>query len=273
MPREKDESEPPGIVVLYTSLMILLLAFFILLNTLSKTEEARVEAAFQSLMGSFGFKPGAPSPMQSKTKLALPNAAPLKKVDRDYRSLRGLVRDENLKDLVKFLRTTRYRTVVMPDLLLFEPGTLVLSVEGEDFLTKVAGMVRGGEYPMSIVGHTDKAPPVKGVAFNNWELSSMRALKVVKFLVAQGVEPVRLAAFGKSYYEPLVSPSPKNPSALLFNNRVELVMDARDPNLERLPESAPQRNLNLRGFRIDFWETGKDEQKQQEEDKDARPLQ
>lgn len=273
MPREKDDSEPPGIVVLYCSLMILLLAFFILLNTISKTEEARVEAAFQSLVGAFGFKPGAPSPMQTDSKLRLPNAAPLKRIDQDYRSLRGLVRDENLKDLVKLLRSKNYRTVVMPDLMLFEPGGLELSPEGLDFLTKVAEMVRGGEYPLSVRGHTDLAPPKLGVAFNNWELSSMRALTVLKFLITQGLEPTRLAAFGMSHFDPYVKPGPDNPQAQLFNNRVELVMDARDPDLERLPESGPQRNLKLKGFSIDFWDTGKAEDKKQDEDEAGRPLQ
>ena len=272
MPREKDDSELPGIVVLYTSLMILLLAFFILLNTMSVTEEARVEAAFQSLVGSFGFKVAAPNPMQSDTKMRLPAAAPLKKVDRDYRSLRGLVRDENLDGLVKLLRSERFRTLVMPDLLLFEPGRVELSAEGQEFLSKVAELVRDGSYPMSVVGHTDEAPPALGVAYNNWELSGMRALKVVKFLIAQGLEPTRLAALGKGQYEPLVKPRADDPRALLFNNRVELVMDARDPALERMPETSPQRNLNLRGFRFDFWDTGKKEKVDQTENEGARPL-
>jgi chemotaxis protein MotB len=263
---QQEERSGGGIVVLYTSLMILLLAFFILLNTMSKTEEARVEAAFQSLAGSFGFTTGDLSPLDAKSKLRHATAAPIKKIDQDYRSLRGLIRDPRLKDLVKLLRSDSFKTVAIPDVLLFEPGTLDLSPEGQDFLARVAEIIRDGEYPLSLNGHTDSAPPPEAVAFNNWELSAKRALVVVRYLIAQGVEPKRLAAVGMADTQPMIAPRPDNPQAVMFNNRVELVMDARDTAQDRLPDAGPVRNLNLRGFWFDFWNTGKELKEDQEED-------
>jgi chemotaxis protein MotB len=262
---QEEERSGGGIVVLYTSLMILLLAFFILLNTMSKTEEARVEAAFQSLAGSFGFSTGDLSPLDEKTKMRLAKAAPIKRLDRDYRSLRGLVKEFDLDKLIKLLRSERMKTVAIPDVLLFEPGTLELSPEGKDFLIQTARVLKGGDYPLSLAGHTDSAPPPRNIARNNWELSGQRALVVLRYLIEQGLEPTRMAAVGMADSEPMIAPSANNPQAVMFNNRVELIMDDRDQSREALPDSGPVRNLNLRGFWFDFWNTGK-ESKDEDED-------
>ncbi len=95
MPRRKpEETVPPGIVVLYTSLMILLLAFFILFNALGRTEETKVEAALQSLAGTFGFHGGGSSPLSSRGSATMPGLrdAPLMPADADYLTLRGLAK-------------------------------------------------------------------------------------------------------------------------------------------------------------------------------------
>jgi chemotaxis protein MotB len=253
VPRKQEEQqEGAGILILYTSLMILLLAFFILLNSLSKIEEAKVEAVFQSLMGTFGFLPGGGSPFQpGKGDLTSVISAPINPVDQDYMSLRGLVRTLGLSGQVRLLRSQSIKTVVLPDVLLFEPDSYELTPQARNFLTQVAQIIKDRAYPVSIYGHTDDAPPQRPGVADNWDVSARRALAVLRYLVSQGVDPRRLAAFGLAGNRPLVPND--SPVHRRQNNRVELVFDARDPSIYQIPDSGVPRKLNFRGFTFDLF--------------------
>jgi chemotaxis protein MotB len=75
---------------------------------------------------------------------------------------------------------------------------------------------------LRIDGHTD-ARPVHGRFASNWELSTARALSVVKFLIEQGVPPERLAAAGFGEFQPLEPGDSED--AMNRNRRIELRFD------------------------------------------------
>lgn len=78
---------------------------------------------------------------------------------------------------------------------------------------------------LRIDGHTDKVP-IKSAKFaSNWELSTARAVTIVKFLAAQGIPPDRLAAAGFGEFQPLDKGS--DPAALARNRRIEIRLDQR----------------------------------------------
>lgn len=55
-------------------------------------------------------------------------------------------------------------------------------------------------------GHTDSNPPsAQSLYRDNWELSTARAVSVVKELLKNSINPDRIVASGKSSYEPLAS--------------------------------------------------------------------
>jgi chemotaxis protein MotB len=248
--RKKEEQQAPGIVVLYTSLMILLLAFFILLNSMSKTEEARVQAVFQSLVGTFGFSDAGASPMSSNMfDLSKSARAPVNPVDQDYLALKGLVQVEGLEGRVDLLRSGQVKTAVLPGALLFRPDSDAISPRGAAFLAQVAEVIADRAYPVTVRGHTDDAPSQRP-GLDNWGVSGRRAVNVVRFLIARGVAADRLAAFGLAGFDPRVP----NDTAQhrLMNNRVELVFDARDASPFLLPEGERGRKLDFRGFTFDL---------------------
>ena len=81
------------------------------------------------------------------------------------------------------------------------------------------------DWVMRVDGHTDVVP-IKNLQFaSNWELSSARAISVVKFLIEQGVPANRLVAAGFGQYQPLVIG--KTPAALTRNRRIELKLTQR----------------------------------------------
>jgi chemotaxis protein MotB len=78
---------------------------------------------------------------------------------------------------------------------------------------------------LRVDGHTDNVPIASPVFASNWELSTARAVAVVKFLIAQGVPPDRLAAAGFGEFQP-VDPA-NSVGARARNRRIELMLDQR----------------------------------------------
>jgi chemotaxis protein MotB len=78
---------------------------------------------------------------------------------------------------------------------------------------------------LQVDGHTDRRPIATARFPSNWELSTARALAIVKFLRDQGVPAQRLAATGYGEYHPL---DPRDtPEAYARNRRIELKITSR----------------------------------------------
>lgn len=79
---------------------------------------------------------------------------------------------------------------------------------------------------MRVDGHTDKRPPSGGGQYKtNWELSSARAISVVQYFMAKGVQPQHLVAAGFGEFQPLDSGDSED--ALRRNRRIELKLTER----------------------------------------------
>ena len=81
------------------------------------------------------------------------------------------------------------------------------------------------DWILRVDGHTDTVP-INNLEFkSNWELSAARAIAVVKFLIEQGVPPMRLVAAGFGEFRPLVAG--QDEIAFRRNRRIELKLDQR----------------------------------------------
>ncbi len=96
--------------------------------------------------------------------------------------------------------------------VLFLSGSAFLEPQGEERLIQLADTLIdiSGEIPdelnwvLRIDGHTDRDPIQTPEFPSNWELSTARAISVVKFLMIRGVPANRLAATGFGEHQPLV---------------------------------------------------------------------
>lgn len=118
--------------------------------------------------------------------------------------------------------------------VLFPSGSDEINAEGRVELAKLAEALKTleGEIPPEIAwvlrvdGHTDARPLSGSGRFrNNWELSSARAIAVVRFLVEQGVQPIHLVAAGFGEFQPLEAGS--TDAAYAKNRRIELKLTER----------------------------------------------
>ena len=117
--------------------------------------------------------------------------------------------------------------------VLFPKGRAELNSAGEQEMLKLADALKQLEaeipddiaWVLRVDGHTD-TDPMQTVEFkSNWELSSARAISVVKFLAAQGVQSKHLVAAGFGEFQPLVAGDSED--AKSENRRIELKLTER----------------------------------------------
>jgi chemotaxis protein MotB len=117
--------------------------------------------------------------------------------------------------------------------VLFDSGSADIGQAGQEQLDKLATtlILITGEIPsdinwvLRVDGHTDKRPITSGLYPSNWELSTARAIAVVKYLASRGIPENRLAAAGFAEFSPL-DPG-DNEDAYTKNRRIEFKLDQR----------------------------------------------
>lgn len=122
---------------------------------------------------------------------------------------------------------------VVPTDILFESGAAELGAAAQERLAVLAETVKqvSAEIPsnidwvLRIDGHTDSRPIHTERFPSNWELSSARALAIVKYLVVQGIPAHRLSANGFGQFQPLDGGDGE--SAYAKNRRIELQLTNR----------------------------------------------
>ena len=95
--------------------------------------------------------------------------------------------------------------------VLFAAGSAELEPAGRAQIARVADALREitGKIPPEITwvlqvdGHTDRRPIITAQFPSNWELSTARAISVVKFLMSQGIPSERLSAAGFAEFQPI----------------------------------------------------------------------
>jgi chemotaxis protein MotB len=124
--------------------------------------------------------------------------------------------------------TTRHGRIVLElhNDVLFATGEADLKPDGKQAIGEVAATLRGVSLKrFQVAGHTDSEPittETKKTYPTNWELSSARAISVVKLLVTDGVEPGVLSAAGYGPYDPVASNA--TPDGQAKNRRIEITL-------------------------------------------------
>ena len=117
--------------------------------------------------------------------------------------------------------------------VLFESGSAEIGLGGEPQLAQLARTLIdiSGRIPadikwiLRIDGHTDRVPIRNEQFRSNWELSTARAISVVKFLIRQGIPANKLAATGFGEFQPIDDRTDE--IAFRRNRRIELKLTER----------------------------------------------
>lgn len=123
----------------------------------------------------------------------------------------------------------RGRMVIqLPQDVLFPSGSATLGSDGRQTLGEVGSALADlGDRQFQVEGHTDDVPISNERFASNWELSTARALSVVRLLIESGADPGNLSAAGYGEYQPVAGN--ETPEGRRQNRRIEIVML---PNLD-----------------------------------------
>lgn len=105
--------------------------------------------------------------------------------------------------------------------VLFDVGDARLKSKAFPILKEIAAIIRTENNEVYVEGHTDNIPIHTKKFPSNWELSTARAMSVVRFLHnVEGIDAKKLAAVGHGEYRPLVPNT--SPERRARNRRVEI---------------------------------------------------
>jgi chemotaxis protein MotB len=221
----------PEWLAAFGDLMSLLLCFFVLLLSMSSMDAKKISEAIGSLSGAMSVLEGGTQTEISKKRML--EATPIDSQDETAEAVNKI--SQAVIDANEMMEKGHGPTITveegeegfviaMPASLLFKSGSA--TIENEDaflFLKRVALII--SELPndmhVSVQGHTDEPPPDKNSPFkDNWELSSARAISVLKELLLDGVAADRISASGYAEFTPVATNATE--SGREKNRRVEI---------------------------------------------------
>jgi len=141
------------------------------------------------------------------------------------RMIEGRFQRAGLGDVVRCQYSTNILRVTFSEGVLFDPRQYRLQQRGRRVLAICADVLKSPEAPpyeqIQVEGHTDSVPFADALyPHDNWELSSARALEVLKHLLALGVRPQVISANG--YADQVKMDKGRGPEADRKNRRIEL---------------------------------------------------
>jgi len=228
--KKRDIDEGPGAdvgAVMTVSLFLILLTFFILLNSIAVIDDNRSRVAIGSLLGAFGSLSGGLSPMKTGESI-MPPSAPMTSQDLTINDLLSMM-DKKMMDNIRVeSRRNGQSVITIEQEALFDDKGARLRPDSYPILDRLCQFIRKGDYPVEIIGHTDNRPAEEKGYRSNWQLSALMSIRVLRYFVEKGkVPPERLIAYGRSSYEP-IAPN-DTPRSRARNRRVESVLNFRAP--------------------------------------------
>jgi chemotaxis protein MotB len=237
-------------LVSYADFITLLFAFFTSLYAISTVDARKAgkmvfstRAAFnleffrteKPVLGYGGSAPPSLKDLMLPDKKVIPGppktSMPPPGSEESARQMRRLAKDleqfvdlQGLRDKLK-IRVTRERVIVsMAAAAFFRAGEAEVRPDSLPSLNAVAERLLSSGYALRVEGHTDDSGPTGGRYRSNWELSTARAVRVVRYLLEEFAYPASdLSAAGYSSFRPVATNATEEGRA--SNRRVDLVLE------------------------------------------------
>lgn len=207
--RVQDEPKPgaPEWMATYGDMVTLLLCFFVLLFSFATLDVQKFKAIAVSMNGSMGVLDSGVSMNMEPLVGSFPNDSPIEEKE-EFKKLYGemseFVKENNLEASITLRLDERGLLIRFMDDVLFDSGKADLTPRAREIINKVAEIIRSNDKNVRVEGHTDNVPISTSKFPSNWELSTTRAVNVVKYLIEEnGIVAIRLSASGYADQHPV----------------------------------------------------------------------
>lgn len=218
-----DEPSAPFWMTTYGDMVTLLFAFFVLLLSFANMDEIKFEQAAHSLKGALGVMDSYESSSQRAIEVTMEDMNRRMDIYESMLALTEMVEQLEMEEDISVEPTETGMLIQMGDKVLFEKGKAELKPAAFVILNAVGVSIKDKVEEVLIGGHTDNTP-INSIKYpSNWELSSARALVVVKYLVQKSnILPEVFGAVGYGEFRPIVENN--SPENMQKNRRVEFLV-------------------------------------------------
>lgn len=227
-----DDDEGNDWITTFADLSMLLLVFFILLYSMSEIDTHKFDMTFQSVTQAIKGK----MDKVATSKVAREEAGMIlnqvmtrrqiiKSQQRVFQDVKYLQTRKGVEGILSANFEDGKITIKLPADVLFQPGQVDLTSAGMAAVNALKDFfISHPDQSINIKGYTDNLPVRSGSRLkDNWEISSLRAVNVLRYLMKLGIKPNRLTATGLGEMDPLVpNNSEQNRQR---NRRIEFVLE------------------------------------------------
>ena len=221
--KKGDDINPNAWLDTYADTITLLLTFFILLYSMSSVDTKKLnqlsDALQKSLKGDVKVEE-----LSDINEVAIDGEKSAEQTQEDLvKKLNETIEANSFTDVIKVREEDRGVVLQLDETILFDPGKADLKKKSQNVLNMVTKIVKDLPNDVLIEGNTDDVPMFNKEFQSNWELSTARAVSVVKYFVSEKkLDPTRFAVKGYGEYKPLVeNNSTKNRT---INRRVDILI-------------------------------------------------
>lgn len=200
-------------LITYADLITLLLAFFIVLYAMNRTEQVKFSLVAQALAQEFdsqsivgqGIGPSVIT-QQSGTQTARASQKELQSLSHLETALQRGVDKAGLSQQVSVTSNDRGVELSLDASTLFASASARLSPAAQHLLVALGPALAAVPNDIEVIGYTDSTPIHTALYPSNWQLSAMRAANVVYVLSRiPHINPARLSLAGFGQYHPVAS--------------------------------------------------------------------
>jgi chemotaxis protein MotB len=226
---KNNSSEHPkdsggGWEIVYSGFILIMLCFFVMLSSFATMEEAKVMRFVRSFASAVSMLPGGKKfesgmVVLSESSTIVDTTSEMAKI---FEELEALIGQSSFNEEVSLSFSAEGLAMRLSDCTLFDLGVAAISPEAMPLLEKIGEIIARTSYQVRIEGHTDNLPIHTQRFPSNWELSTTRAVNVLRYFRKKYKIPAhRLSAVGFAEYRPLV---PNDSAAQRAQNRrVEII--------------------------------------------------
>ena len=232
---EIPPSEGASWLVTFADLTMLVLVFFILLFSVSTVDVQRFTKSFQSVRSELSGKDKFTSQIkQAKDNTSIIDSVRLQQQliqqqEKVFSEIRTYLTEAGKQDNIAATFDKGKITLRLPSDLLFDPGSVELNSAAKIQLDALADiLIKNKGQDINIKGYTDNVEPAAGRFKDSWEISSLRAVNVLRYLMSIGIESSRLTATGLSSLNPLYPNDSEENRAK--NRRIEFELERKVGN-------------------------------------------